>query len=138
MSHHHIGGRNFAISSYNNKTMMNKMNTMTGPDDINLNIDNTTKFETEAPANESFYKIHKLSRVPFLLWILGLILNSFAILLLYNCAVGKDSTSKLFDGFNGDQIWEYFVVAFLFIIGITFFVVAKYEKITINKNVIFF
>ena len=46
-----------------------------------------------------------------------------------------DSKSKLFNALMGTYAWEYGVLAIIYVIALSFLVVAKYETIELDKNV---
>jgi hypothetical protein len=75
-----------------------------------------------------------LRRIPFFFWLIGLAFLTIAILLTYNVIAGKDPKKRLFNSFVGNAVWEYIIIVFVYIIGISMFVVAKYETIRIEKN----
>jgi hypothetical protein len=58
------------------------------------------------------------------------------ILLTYNIIVGQNSDSRIMNAFFGKSAWEYVILSFIYIIGVSMFVVAKYESIIIDKSVI--
>jgi hypothetical protein len=68
-------------------------------------------------------------------WSLGLLFLFFGILLTYNILEGKNSDKKIFNGFYGEAAWEYVVLSFIYVMGVSMFVVAKYEKIKLDRFV---
>jgi hypothetical protein len=52
-----------------------------------------------------------------------------------NQTYNNSSKKFIFDSFNEGKWWQYFIVICIFIFGITFFVVAKYETLVMNKEI---
>ncbi len=80
------------------------------------------------------YKKLKLRRIPFFFWLIGLSFFCAGFLLIYNILVGQNSDKKIINAFFGKSAWEYVILGFIFIIGVSMFVVAKYETITLDKT----
>jgi hypothetical protein len=97
----------------------------------------TELMDVKKMTERSNYKTINIRSLPYFFWFIGFLFIFFGTLLLANCLIGKEPEKRLFGAFYGDAAWEWVILAFIFVIGISFFIVAKYEKITINKNVIF-
>jgi hypothetical protein len=55
------------------------------------------------------------------------------LIISYNFLATENS--KLFNALEGNAAWEYAVLVIIYIIGVSFLVVAKYEKIELDKEV---
>ena len=81
----------------------------------------------------SEYKPFTLYNFPLFFWMIGLLFIAGDILLISNIIL-KKKNKHFIDGFYGKYFWEYIVIIVIFLIGFSFFCVAKYESITIDKT----
>lgn len=77
-----------------------------------------------------------LRSFPIFFWIIGLGCITFSTILLANIIIGYfgDESNLIFRSFYEGYFWQYLVISLIYILGISMFVVAKYEKIYINKT----
>ena len=83
--------------------------------------------------NINEYKPFTLYNFPLFFWMVGLLFIAGDILLICNIIL-KKKNKHFIDGFYGKNFWEYIVIIVIFLIGFSFFCVAKYESITIDKT----
>lgn len=93
---------------------------------------NDPRIDSDKYLDYKEYEPFKLSNFPLFFWFLGVVFIGFAITLIINIILHKYE-KNFFDGFIGKYFWEYIVLLFIFGFGITFFFVAQYESIVINK-----
>lgn len=78
------------------------------------------------------YEPLTIRNIPFFFWSLGVIFIGFGIVLILNMILYRYNRN-FFAGFFGKYFWEYIILFFIFSFGITFFFVAQYESILIDK-----
>ena len=81
----------------------------------------------------SEYKPLTIYNFPFFFWMVGLAFILSDVLLIVNMIL-KKKDNNFINGFYGKNLWEYFILFIIFLIGFSFFCVAKYESITIDKT----
>lgn len=95
-------------------------------------------FTLKAPSTDkrvfSEYKPLILRNIPFFFWMWGLIFIITGIILTINVIIGDNKDKRIMDGFYGAHFWEYIVLIAIYIIGVSFFVVARYETIEVDKE----
>lgn len=80
----------------------------------------------------------KLYSIPYFFWFIGLLFILSGFILLLNLLIGigntEDNEKYIFNAFNEGYWWQYFIIICIVTMGISFFVVAKYETIYLNKD----
>lgn len=82
----------------------------------------------------SDYKPLKLYNIPFYFWFIGIVFLTLGIILTINIVYADNPTKRIFDSFYGKSVWEYIILVVIYVIGCSFFIVAKYETIVIDKQ----
>jgi hypothetical protein len=78
------------------------------------------------------YKPLIIRNPPLFFWFLGLVFIGFGFVLIINICLYKYKKNFL-KGFIGHYVWEYLIIAIIFIFGATFFFYSEYESIEIDK-----
>jgi hypothetical protein len=81
----------------------------------------------------SDYEPLKLHSIPFFFWTIGILFFCLDLLFIINMFLCIDKKNFI-DGFCGKKFIEYFVLIVIFLVGGSFFIVARYETITIDKQ----
>jgi hypothetical protein len=81
----------------------------------------------------SDYEPLKLHSIPFFFWTIGILFFCLDLLFIINMFLCIDKKNFI-DGFCGKTFIEYFVLIVIFLVGGSFFIVARYETITIDKQ----
>jgi hypothetical protein len=102
--------------------------------DISIDSNNKTNINQINTENYNYKKI-KLRNLPYFFWLLGLAFIAAGLIISYNMIEANNPNKRLFNAFLGKSAWEYIVLVFIFIIGLSLFVVAKYEMIILDRSV---
>jgi hypothetical protein len=89
---------------------------------------NSTKY-----LHYSDYEPLKLYSIPFFFWTIGFLFFCLDLLFIINMFMCINKNNFI-DGFCGKNIFEYIVLIIIFLVGGSFFIVARYETITIDKQ----
>lgn len=83
-----------------------------------------------------------LRAIPYFFWFIGILFLAVAFLLFINLLMGigndkEDLSSRkktIFNAYNEGLWWQYLIVILIFLLGLSFFVIAKYETIIVDKD----
>ena len=81
----------------------------------------------------SDYAPLKLYSIPFFFWTVGFLFFCLDLLFIINMFLCINKKNFI-DGFCGKKFIEYFILIVIFLVGGSFFIVARYETITIDKQ----
>ena len=81
----------------------------------------------------SDYEPLKLHSIPFFFWTVGFLFFCLDLLFIINMFLFINKKNFI-DGFCGKKFIEYFILIVIFLVGGSFFIVARYETITIDKQ----